>query len=115
MSAAPKVLGCCTICDAEVFEIELRNPDTRVPTKVGKPHADAMRTDFRMMDGTLMSLTFCAKCAADLEPAKFPAIWARVKASWLAEKKGVVMDFHREQEANGLLAVERTVAWNSLA
>lgn len=109
----PKLIGCCSTCDAEVFEIMRRDPDTRAPTKVGGPTDDAMRATFLLADGSKMDLTFCRECASTLEPAVFSTLWRRVLASWIAQS-GVDHPWVKEQPSNGIMGLLHVVAWEDL-
>ena len=108
----PKVAGACSICDREVFEVVRRDPDTRQILQLGRPLPEAVRADFRMIDGTIASITFCADCASGFDASQIAPLWNRCKASWLAEPGGA--EFLKTQEANGLLHIERIQRWSEI-
>ena len=64
-----KLLGCCTNCNKEVYEILERYPSDHVlakePRKVGKP-IDAIRHEILLSDGSQMTLTYCKDCTPDM-------------------------------------------------
>ena len=102
--------GCCTLCDAEVFEVVRRNPETRAPIQVGRPLETAMRVTFLLQSGSQMDLTFCRACTDKLAPHDYAGIWKRVLASWIAES-GKDHPGVAEQKANALLTVFRIKRW----
>jgi len=108
-----KLIGCCSSCDAEVFDIVQRNPETREPTKVGASHDDAMRAAFLLADGSLMDLTFCRECASTLEPATFPMLWQRCMASWI-KQSGADHPWVKTQNDNGIMGLVRVISWKDV-
>lgn len=109
----PKLIGCCSACDLEVFEILQRDPDTRAPKKVSGPTDDAVRATFLLADGSRMDLTFCRECASTLEPATFPALWSRCMASWIAQS-GSTHPWVAEQTHNGIMGLLHAVPWKDI-
>lgn len=109
----PKLLGCCTKCDVEVFEIKQRNPETRIALQLGAPLENAVRTTFILADGSRMDLTFCAECRAGLLPADFQWLWQRVQASWVAES-GAAHPCVKEQASNMILAMSHSQPWRDV-
>ena len=61
-----KQLGCCTLCDREVFEISAYHvePDPRAgtPKAVASPLEIAHRITYQLDNGSQMDLTFCDSC-----------------------------------------------------
>ena len=66
--------GHCTLCEDPVFEI-LQERDGE-PIKVGQPLENAWRVSFRLSDGTIGDITFCAGCL-DAIPNSLDEIWAK--------------------------------------
>ena len=86
----PKKLGCCTVCDKEIYEISLRYtqpPLERFPRKLGIPKEDAWKVEFILRDGSTMSLSFCEACKNNLTTGQFPSLWNRVLESWVFEMR----------------------------
>jgi len=84
----PKKMGCCSICDKEIYEIILRYtqpPLERFPRKLGLPKDDAWKVEFALKDGSTMSLSFCEECKNKLTTKQFPVLWNRVLESWVFE------------------------------
>ena len=89
----PKKLGCCSVCDAEIYEIKLRYtqpPLERVPRQLGKPLDKAWKVEFVLQDGSTMSLSFCEDCKNKLNETQFPSLWNRVLESWIFEMRNDV-------------------------
>lgn len=109
----PKLTGCCSKCDAEVFEITERFPETRAPKRVGKPFENAVRATFVLMNGSKMDLTFCAACMDELTPADYGALWQRVMVSWAHEKSGGP-SWVRSQVDNGIAGLLYRQPWREV-
>lgn len=109
----PKLHGCCSKCDAEVFEIIERDPETRAPTRVGAPLDEAERATFLLMNGSRMDLTLCAGCAAGLQPADYAFLWQRVMVSWIAQS-GPDHPWPKSQIDNGICAVLHRQPWKEV-
>ncbi len=110
---APKMVGCCTKCDAEVFAIVRRDPNG-LPIQAGAPLEQATRVTFALKDGSQMDLTFCDHCAAGLEPPDFPWLWKRVVLSWVAES-GATHPGVKPQVDNGIMGLLRKQLWREVA
>jgi len=86
-----KKTGCCTLCDAEVYEIISYFPDGPLlgfPRKIGKALPNAYTVDYILTEGSIASLTCCESCRADMiNEAFFPAIWAKVMRSFMFEEQ----------------------------
>lgn len=108
----PKLIGCCTKCDEEVFEIVRRDPETRVPVQIGAPLETAMRANFVMADGSRMDLTFCRKCSDGLTPEDLPHIWNRVVSAWEHQSPGHA--WTKTQRDNGLLMLLNVKPWKEV-
>jgi hypothetical protein len=82
-----KKLGCCTLCDEEVFEITRRAPRessfSREPLSVGRPLPGSRRDSLVLTNGSTMDLTFCANCRPTAE--NLPKIWRKCRASLARE------------------------------
>jgi len=118
-----KIAGHCSQCDKPCFEVmQVYEAHERLPgepKKLGPPRADALRITFMLMDGTKMSLTFCASCAKSLSPPHYTAIWRKVLRSWareLSEKPvGERMPaWYRPQFASGLLCELGRKKWTEV-
>lgn len=81
-----KITGCCTLCDKEVFEVitrwprdenrQIQHPYVGEPRRLGVAHEDAWRLQFLLSGGSTMDLTFCGRCADEVE-SNMPEIWRR--------------------------------------
>ena len=74
-----KRLGCCTLCDREVFEVVRRYTEGEVagwPKQVGAPHAEARRVWLVFADGTIGAATLCGECA--VTPETLPQVLRRL-------------------------------------
>lgn len=109
----PKLTGCCTKCDVEVFDVVARDPKTRIPVQLGAPLENAVRATFILLDGSRMDLTFCESCSAGLEPSEFPWLWKRVLVSWIAES-GASHPCVKEQATNAILARTYSKPWREV-
>jgi len=96
----PKVAGCCTKCDAEVYEVRQRDPKTKLPRRLGAALPNARRATFVLMNGTRMDLTFCSDCASGLVPSEYAQLWQRVMLSWWSERNG--SEWAKTQLNNGI-------------
>ena len=110
---SPKILGACTRCDKNVFEVVRTDTQTRLPLELGAAHDDAMRVTFILVNGTRMDLTFCADCASTLVPAEFPHIWQRVMLSWISES-GADHPAVKANVANGILGIVGMKPWKEV-
>lgn len=110
---SPKLTGCCTKCDTEVFNIIRRNPETRVPVAVSTPLDNAVRLTFVLVDGTRMDLTFCTTCADGLDPREYSFLWRRVMHSWNAESPD--HPWTKTQVDNGILGLVARKSWKEVA
>ena len=109
-TASPKVNGCCSKCDKEVFEVVRRDPETREPVQIGKPLENAMRLTFILANGSKMDLTFCSDCALGLLPGEYGFLWRRVQASWVAQS-GADHPFVKTQGSNTILGLLNQRRW----
>ncbi len=86
-----KKYGCCTFCDAEVYEIKTYFPEGPLqgfPRKTGRPLPSAWRIDYVLTDGSSTTLTSCETCVPKMtDAANFPAIWAKVVRSFMFEEQ----------------------------
>ena len=99
--------GCCSKCDAEVFEIKTRDADG-LPKQTGAPLDNGVRANFLMVNGSTMDLTFCKTCFDSLAPSDYLPLWHRVLLSW---GKG---EWASSQVDNGLVAVLHHQAWKDV-
>ncbi len=81
-----KRLGCCTLCDKEVFEIKERftggDVDGLAKT-LGRPYEEARRITLVLIDGKHMALTFCGDC--EVMPETLPEIHRKARLAWAFE------------------------------
>lgn len=108
----PKLFGCCSKCDVEVFDIVERK-ENREPNRAGAPHDDAVRLTFILVDGTRMDLTFCKPCADTLSEYDYAYLWQRVMLSWAAESPG--HPHQKSQVDNGIMALSHRQPWKEVA
>lgn len=91
-----KLVGCCTTCGCECFDISERFPDGHVlagePRRVGRMLDCGTQIEFMLSDGSLHPLTFCLDCSATILPDDYPAIWDTVVSAW---ERSITND-HRE-------------------
>lgn len=107
-----KIIGHCTLCDGECFDIleryaaGERRPGE--PKRIGQPHDGATRITFLLLDGSRMDLTFCAACTSRLTTESYTPIWRKVIRSWTREfeEKGTAdrPRWFNKQFENGLLS-----------
>lgn len=111
----PKLAGCCSKCDAEVFEVSVRDPETREPKRagLGSPLENAVRATFVLMNGSRMDLTFCAACMDELTPADYAALWRRVVVSWVHETSEDP-SWVRSQVDNGIAGLLHKQPWREV-
>lgn len=76
-----KIPGCCTWCDAEVFEVLQRNPETRAPIRIGAPLDTAYRVHYRVSDGSMCSLAFCENCVTNHQYGRLGEVWEKCQRS----------------------------------
>lgn len=109
----PKIAGSCTKCDKEVFEVVTRDPETRIPTKIGVPTDEAVRITFRLFGGSAMDLTFCLHCAEGIGPFDYPYLWNRVMHSWETQSPGHPGGAKGHSE-NGIAGLDRKQLWKEV-
>lgn len=107
-----KTIGCCSLCDTEVFEIARRD-QTGKPVQVGPPLDTAQRAMFVLKDGHQMDLTLCYNCLAALRPEHFSKLWQGVMAAWIAES-GSVHPWVRSQVDNGIIGLMHSRPWKEV-
>ena len=122
--SAYKISGCCTLCDEPCFEVIARwGADERragEPKRLGPPLDGSIRVTFMLNDGSRSDMTFCGRCAEDLNPAYYTAIWQKVMRSWkreLDDKPEAERnpDWFQKQFSNGLLCELKREDWKELA
>jgi hypothetical protein len=107
----PKLLGCCTKCDAEVFDVAARD-EARIPIRLGAPHEDAMRANFLLLSGSRMDLTFCKHCIDGVTADDYRHIWSRVVEAWHNSTPG--HDWTHTQKDNMILALLHVKPWKEV-
>lgn len=89
-----KLLGHCSICDAQVAEFTHQYPQSHPyagePTRLGEFHDDALRATLVLTNGSMMDVTICTECEPLLETSILK-IWDQVVAGWKLE----ISDEHR--------------------
>lgn len=89
-----KLLGHCSICDAQVAEITHQYPQSHPyagePTRLGEFQDNALRATLVLINGSMMGVTICTECEPLLETSILK-IWDRVVAGWKLE----ISDDHR--------------------
>ena len=111
--SAPKVAGCCSKCDAEVFDVKRRDPATQMPLQLGPAHENAVRVTFVLMNGSTMDITFCADCADGLTPSDYAPLWGRVMAAWAKQQADSA--WAKSQVDNGIAGMLRKQLWREVA
>jgi len=106
-----KVAGCCSKCDAEVFEVVARDDD-RKPARLGPAKENAERLTFYLLNGSRMDLTFCTDCAESLTPGEFPFLWRRVMETWVDEVPG--HSWAGTQTTNGIAGLMGRKLWRDV-
>jgi hypothetical protein len=110
-----KVVGCCSTCDKEVFEIIERFPPDSVlagkPRRLGPPNEDAMRLEFVLASGESMDLTFCKACAEGLSNEDYAELWQKVMRSWAAELGELRPDWFVKMGDSGILGEVGRRSW----
>ena len=126
-----KRFGCCSVCDAEVFEVVQRWPrDHRYlpgePRTLGRPLPGARRATLVLTwSGHICNMTLCGDC--NLDEKNIPAIWQKTLRTMARERQddyrvsintkplkpgreaNTVWDVHRIMAADvplGVLAIE---------
>ncbi len=87
-----KKAGCCTWCDAEVYEVPVYFPNDSVlagfPRKIGKAMPIARKITYALRDGSVCDLTSCDACEPNMrDPANFPVFWQKVIRTFLFEER----------------------------
>lgn len=107
MSEGEKKAGCCTMCDAEVFECMARYQEGEARPgemkRIGKPKDDAVRATFLLESGEVMDLTFCRDCYEGLDEVDYMEIWNKVLRSWVGELGDGRPDWFGAQMENGIM------------
>ena len=113
-----KISGCCTVCDKPCFDIRARFAEHELypgePKQIGRPNDDALKISFFLLDGTIMHLTFCGKCAESLSQEKYLDIWRKVIRSWERELKDETPSWYLDQFGNGLLVELGRRKWSQV-
>lgn len=83
-----KLVGHCTCCDGECYEITERYPMNHAfagqPRKVKAQYDTARRMTFLLSTGSRMDITMCDECCA-ITPEDYPKLWAKCLRSWAWE------------------------------
>lgn len=111
-----KIVGSCTKCDARCYEVTAMQGEADMypgePKQIGAPLEGAVRITFMLMDGTKTFLTFCERCAAELDHESYPEIWKKNIRSWMRElarkpENERMPEWFTRQFSNGLLCEMR--------
>lgn len=81
-----KRLGCCTLCDKEVWDVTARFVDSELsgrPRSVSQPHESARRVWLLFANGNHGYVTLCDDCQATHET--LPEIHAQIRRAWAFE------------------------------
>ena len=96
----PKKMGCCSICDALLFEVEERWPDGPLEGEVrvfGKPLGGAKRSTLVLQSGSITDISLCASC--EITPENISFVWRRALQAMALE---ISVEWRRKQaEARG--------------
>ena len=83
-----KKTGCCTLCDAEVYEVIDRHPAGHPyegnPRTLGPALKNMRKLTFALADGTTCQMTFCTECKPT--PENMPDIWKKVLEATMYEE-----------------------------
>jgi len=113
-----KVVGCCSTCNKEVFEIIERFPPDSVlagkPRRLGPPNEDAVRLTFILASGAEMDLTFCNACADGLSNEDYAELWQKVMRSWAAEMGNLRPAWFVQMASNGILGEVGRQGWQDV-
>lgn len=99
-----KIVGHCSKCQIECYEILRRHPETGLPIKVGKALDCARRLTFVLLDGNQMDLTLCETCVGPLSTADFAPLWNDCMSGWVAQS-GADHPWVKSQADNGIVGV----------
>jgi hypothetical protein len=110
-----KIVGACTRCNKEVFDVIERFPPESVfagkPRRLGSPNEDAMRLEFVLAGGEHMDLTFCKSCADGLSNEDYAELWEKVMRSWAAEMGEKRPDWFVQMQTSGILGEVGRMSW----
>lgn len=91
MTTEPKRVGCCSWCDAEVYEVVTRygeGPLAGFPRQLKGPLPGAHQVHYVLVDGSRCALTSCAACLGSItDPANLPSLWERVIVTFVFEER----------------------------
>lgn len=113
-----KIIGCCTVCDKQCFEVTAMYREGErfpgEPKQLGAPLEGSVRINFMLIDGTKTSLTFCADCAN--APMEYSEIWQKNMRSWIRElsfkpEGERSPEWFQRQFSNGLLCEMGRQLW----
>jgi hypothetical protein len=109
-----KKLGCCTLCDEEVFEITRRaprdGPFSREPIAVGRPLPGSRRDSLVLTNGSTVDLTFCESCKPTAE--NLPVIWKKCRASLAREGKNDYRErYTKELDSGNMTQLDLCQQW----
>lgn len=103
MSDPRNLLGCCVLCDKEVFEIFQRaRRDAaigRIPLKIGRPHPEARRVTLVLANGRRMDVSLCGDCEAT--PQTLPELWRIVRRGLAIEGRNEYRDAYTREAGRG--------------
>jgi hypothetical protein len=113
-----KIIGCCSSCDKEVFDVVERfssaEDNAGMPKRIGAPHDDAIRVGFLLANGEQMDLTFCAECVDSLSSDDYPQLWEKVLRSWVVELGEKRPDWLTQMLGNGILCEVGKQTWKDV-
>jgi hypothetical protein len=91
----PKKMGCCSLCDALLFEVERRWTDGPMEGEVrefGKPLDGVKRSTVVLQSGVRADFSLCARC--ELTPENLSLVWRR---GLLAMAKEISVEWRTKQ------------------
>jgi hypothetical protein len=108
-----KQAGCCSLCDAQIMEIERRvveGPKQGEVAQFGSILPGAKRTTFVLLNGSITSLSTCVKCT--FTPQNIPIAWTRML---LAAKAECDPEWRSQHRSRKLTHTQRAAACANLA
>lgn len=85
-----KKIGCCTLCDQEIYEVSRRwpqgHPYAGEIRQVGRPKMPVIRQTFVQTNGKIAVISFCRACAAQANE-KVVEIWGKALAAFAYERR----------------------------
>jgi len=99
MAVEIKKLGCCTVCDVEIFEVVSRHidgPYKGEAKQLGRSLPGARRVTIVRASGNQSNWSLCSDC--ELHPLDFPRL-NRKEVAAMVKERNTAMDTPRQMEA----------------